>query len=287
VSEPTSSTRRQQGRSPAYPGIALDIALVRTEAIYQHEHRHRVPVQVVQEHCNLKPGSGPANVAVAALKRFGLLADEGVGDKRRVWLTELAVEILLSKDDPIRRLELIRHAALLPEIHKEMWDQYGGQLPSDATLRRELVLSRGFTDSGAVEFMRELRQTLSFAQLVGEPDQPGRTNVSETDRGGSDHGSQKEGSMPMHSPTPATSPSSDYFSDLFAGSGADPKQPTSPPPATHVPPSPPAPGGGVTITILMPGGTPVYITGHFPISEAAWRQLIKVLEAMKDGMVTE
>jgi hypothetical protein len=256
VSPPALSARKK-GRSPAYPAIPLDVAIQRVRAVYERERRHPVPIPVIQEHWGYASNSGPANVTVAALKRYGLLHDEGQGPKRRAWLTELALEIVLSEEPA----EFVRKAALAPDIHLELWEKYGGTLPSDATLRRELILSRGFTESGAREFISQFRKTIAFARLdeVGTP--PSATSPLPA-RLAEDREESKEALMAVES---------------------DPVSADDRPraPATGDLP------GVVSIPILLPGVRPVHITGAFPITEAAWQQLIRVLEAMKGGLVSD
>jgi hypothetical protein len=273
MSEPSvQPSKRQRGRSPAYPAIPLDLAIARTQVIYQRERRHSVAIPVIQTHWGLKSGSGTGNVAVAALKKFGLLIDEGQGTHRTARLTDLAVDILLSDDDAERHLRLVQRAALLPPIHKELWEKYEGTLPSDATLRRELVLVRNFTESGAQEFIAQFRKTLAFARLDGGSESSGGA-VGGPARLVEDHEEREEGPVPMQSHVVAPAqpvPQSSAPSWMPPGPGAPTSSAASPP-----------------IPIYLPGGPPVYLTGQFPISEAAWKQLMTVLEAMKGGLVAE
>ena len=103
-------------------------------------------------------------MSLAAVKKFGLLVDEGRSEERRGRLTDLAVDII-SNPDPVIRTRGIKHAALLPSIHRELWNKYRDNLPTDANLRWELVRHRGFMESGAEDFIREYKQTVAFAEL--------------------------------------------------------------------------------------------------------------------------
>ena len=51
------------------------------------------------------------------------------------------------------REKAIREAALAPTIHQELWEEYNGNIPSDATLRIELRKKK-FTESAIEEFIR-------------------------------------------------------------------------------------------------------------------------------------
>ena len=60
----------------------------------------------------------------------------------------------------------IKEAALSPGIHRDLWDEHKGNLPSDETLRYELRVNRNFTDSAIASFIKELRSTWVFAKLT-------------------------------------------------------------------------------------------------------------------------
>lgn len=162
--EQKPAQRARSGRSPSYPGIPLEQAIKRAKIIYGHEKRNKAPVSVMMSHWGYaNPTSGRASVTFAALKKFGLVADEGSGINRPAWLTDLAFEILHAPLDDKRAA--IRRSALMPPIHRELWEQYGADLPSDHSLKWTLMDQRGFTPTGADEFIREFRETIAYAGL--------------------------------------------------------------------------------------------------------------------------
>ena len=59
---------------------------------------------------------------------------EGTKDDRRVRVTDLSVEILATPTWQSVSLA-VRHAAMLPAVHQEMWQKYGAELPSEDNLR--------------------------------------------------------------------------------------------------------------------------------------------------------
>lgn len=165
TTESTPAPKRRRERSPAYPGIGLSDAIERTEVIYEHERRHFAPVTAILEHWGYTPTSSNGMVVLASLKKFGLIDDEGMGDARQARISDLAFDILeYNPEDPVERERAIRIAALLPTIHRELWDEYEGNLPSDATLRHRLR-RQGFTDGAVDGFIDEFRSTLTFAKL--------------------------------------------------------------------------------------------------------------------------
>jgi hypothetical protein len=169
MTEPKSNeSRRTSGRSPGYPGIDLPTAIARAQAIYANEARHPTNVDTILKHWGYQPRSGGGMVALAALKKFGLLSDEGSGAARRAKLTDLAVRLILdTRADSSERNAALKQAALMPAIHRELWEEFRGELPSPENLRFQLVFNRGFTESGASEFIAEFRRTLDFAGLAG------------------------------------------------------------------------------------------------------------------------
>jgi hypothetical protein len=160
-----STARKQVGRSPRYPGIDLERAVARARVLWEAEAHYPANVQIIMQHWGYKPKSGGGAVTIAALKSFGLIETSGTGDTRTAKLTRLAEDILHA-EDPMVQLEAAKAAALLPTIHKELWDRYGPQLPSEQSLDSYLRHERGFTPVGARELIGEYKRTISFAGLT-------------------------------------------------------------------------------------------------------------------------
>ena len=158
--------KRNRTRSPAYPFIALPAALEKAAVLWQVEGRHAAAVSVALQHWGYKEDSSTGYSCVAALKKFGLVDHEGMGDQRQVRLSGLALSILLDKnpDSPERR-DALRAAALGPRIHAELWERYGTELPSDQSLKRFLVIERAFNEAAVGELLDEYKVTMAFAGL--------------------------------------------------------------------------------------------------------------------------
>lgn len=186
TTEQTEPRTRKRDRSPSYPGIDLAAALQRAQALYNQEHEHAASLETILGHWGYEPKSGAGLVVVAALKKFGLLVDEGSGLRRKARLSDEAVRILLDeREDSIERQRLIEEAALNPTIHTELWQKYGSSLPSDANLRHELRFDKGFTGRGVAEFIPQFRSTLTFAGLTeGDTLSEGEEDKREHERGG-------------------------------------------------------------------------------------------------------
>jgi len=239
--------QRRKGRSPNYPGISLDVAIQRAGELYAKERQHPAPVTTVARHWSYKSFNGPASVSLAALKKFGLLEDEGSGDARVARVSDVAVEILANPHEE-RKRAAIRDAAIRPEIHREMWERYGSQLPSDATLQWELTRSRGFTETGAAEFIREYKATLAFARLE-EASYESQVQVADGDNA---RAIERE-------------------EPIGQGQRAE---------LRHV-----SADSRRVFPIPLIGGGTVVVEGEFPLSERDWTQFMAVLGAMKPGLV--
>lgn len=243
--------KNKRGRSPSYPAIDLKEAVLRARAIYQIERRNWAHVDAVLHHWDYRPKSGHGLVVLAALKKFGLMEDQGSGDRRQARISELAFRIIVDDESSQERAAEIRVAALNPTAHNELWEQYGGSLPSDQTLRRHLILDKNFTERGAAEFIGEFRSTIEFAGLSGSdsistPNEDIRTQETEP-----------------------------YMPTITS-----PQTPPSDQRAT-----PAVPKGMRAIPLPISAGEWPILNVPFPMTEAAWQQMITMLEAMKSGIV--
>lgn len=257
MSENQEAPRRaKKGRSPSYPGISLAEAEKRARELYDAERTHAAPITTIAEHWGYSPKSSGAKTILAALKKFGLVEDEGSGDNRQARLSDMGAELVLNPDPAGIR----QQAALLPRFHRQIWDEYGVDLPSPANLRYRLIREFGFTETGADEFLDEYLETIAHAGL---DDSPASGDVApEPELGASARPEPR---------TPSTAPTT---------------QPVAPSPASPEPSRRSEEANGMTIPIPLVGQEPVFLSGAFPISGSNWDQMIRVLEAMRPGLVT-
>lgn len=243
--------RVPRGRSPSYPGIALSTAIRRAQELYEHAQQHPVPLTAITRRWGYKaPTTGPASVTYAALKKYGLLEEQGSGADRVGHLTDLAVETI--HPNPHQK-DAIRRAALMPPIHREWWDKYGRDLPPDDSLRWEYVTRGLFTENGFKEFLRVFRDTVAFAEL----DVAGPSSGSEPRNDGSVEGGTGEevgdrSEEVRHEP------------EHRHGDNADEPMMSYP--------------------IPVAAGVNVLVQGRFPLSETEWAQFLTVLNAMKPAL---
>lgn len=264
MQETGQAAKRRRERSPSYPGIDLETAIERARVLRAREGRNAAPVDAILHHWGYRPASGMGMVALAALKKFGLLEDQGVGTARKAKLTDLALTILLDeREDSPQRMEAIRSAALRPPIHAELWEESGEQLPSDQNLRYKLRRERGFTDSAADQFIRQFRSTLAFAGLTDSDSMGEYRSDKPSDRNGE--------YMHAHAPETATG--------RRVASPTPPPQPSFPS-AEHGDPS------LRTVSLPLAGAPWATLQVPYPLSEEAWDQMMQLLKAMKVGLVS-
>lgn len=157
-------TDKKKVRSPSFPFLDLREATERARTLYGAERRNGVRPEIAAAHWGYSAKSSGAMQTIAALRSYGLLEGEGT-----VRLTDRAVRLLLDDAGAPERAGLLREAALGPPVHARLWERYGADLPSDKSLRSFLVLELGFNE-GAVDLcLRNYRETLAFAGLVGRP----------------------------------------------------------------------------------------------------------------------
>lgn len=160
--------KKAKERSPNYPGIALETALEKARILREREGKRYAPSETVLHHWGYVPKSSGGLVALSALKKFGLIDDQGKGSNRRIKLSDLALRILLDdREESTERNEAIKQAALNPVIHQKLWNQYGAELPSDDNLLVTLRRDEGFTDNAAKDLIKEYRSTIELAKLKG------------------------------------------------------------------------------------------------------------------------
>ena len=152
-------------RSPAYPAIDLQTAIERAAVVWDHEQRNAAPLEVLAAHWETNPKSSTCLLAIAALKRFGLM-EEVEGEARALKLTPLALNIILHEKDAPEREALLKRAALEPKIHRELWDKYNGSPPSDANIRHALIMEYKFNADSIPGFIAQFRSTIGFAKLT-------------------------------------------------------------------------------------------------------------------------
>jgi|SRR5450759_1883875 hypothetical protein len=161
--------RKTKERSPSFPFIPLEAAIERARQLYAQEKRGSAPFSVTAKHWRFSPSSSGALQTAAALKNYGLLADEGSGATRKLKLTDLALRILLdARPDDADRKRFMRQAALTPNVAADIYNKWPNGLPSEATLNHYLVLDLGFSQSTAIRTVKIIHVNELFTKYDGQ-----------------------------------------------------------------------------------------------------------------------
>ena len=248
----------QRKRSPAYPAFKLKKAIGQARRLYAAEDRRFAPLESVAEHWSTKATNSGFLLTIATLKQYGLLEEEGANENRRVRITEFARELLEYPENSPEWDAAIQKAALLPTIHKELWDKYGGNLPSDSSLRVYLVRERQpktYHPDHVHALIARFRDAISFAKLSN----PDTVNAA-ADR----------------DEEPAFQPGADLFHN---------KPATGPQVSAATPPSSNAVVRDFPIP-LTSGGLAV-LKVPVPMSETDFKQITGTLEVWKSALVRD
>lgn len=143
-------------RSPNYPQISLSDAVTRVSQVFGKERQHAAPRQVVLKHLGYSSINGASLGTLSGIAKYGLL--ERVGEDYRV--SDRAMTILYPPS-PEAKAEALNAAAREPSLFSEIFEHFGGVLPSDDNLQSYLI-RKGFADSGAKAVIRVLRDTMEF-----------------------------------------------------------------------------------------------------------------------------
>jgi hypothetical protein len=153
----------KRGRSPNYPQLTLADAIEKVRAIFTEEHFHTTSREVVAKDLGFQGLNGPSQTSIASLRHYGLLEPSGNGLK----VTDDAVCVLELGEGNDDRDRALARIALNPPLFRDLYVEFGPELPSDATLRHWL-LKRTFLSKAADEAIRIFRENLNLAREVIE-----------------------------------------------------------------------------------------------------------------------
>lgn len=167
--QPASTDKKEQKprhRSPNYPGIGLRAAVGKIEALYRADGLAPSPKSAALKHMGYERLHSEAARTLSALKSFGLIEEIN----ERIKLSQRGIEIVARPKGDQRRDEALRNAAISPEIYQKLLEEYRTcGLPSDASLKSDLITVRKFNPSAVDGFVQDFRDTLDFADLSNAP----------------------------------------------------------------------------------------------------------------------
>lgn len=161
-------------KSPRAPSIALDEAVERALGIYEKERRHAAPVDVIAQNLGYKSANnGSALSAIASLRSFSLL------EKAQEGKLAVSKDVETYRFTPAEELKSSLRIKWLrsPGIFSQLLDGYAGGLPSDATLRFDLI-QRGFSPGSAESTLGVFKKSVEFARYFEQQPSATETELS-------------------------------------------------------------------------------------------------------------
>lgn len=153
-----AATAKQKQRSPNYPAVSLKTAIELARKLYDSAKRTYVSEQVAATAMGYKSLNGTTRGHISALKKYGLVEDEGPG----LQVSNLAMQILMHPEGSPDRQTAINVAAFIPEIFKEVYNTH--REAADSVLRPYLILNKQFSEAGADQFIQAFRDTMALVR---------------------------------------------------------------------------------------------------------------------------
>jgi len=146
-------------KSPRAPSVALDEAIDRARKVYEKEKCHPAPADAVAKHLGYTNArNGAAASAIASLRYYGLLERS---ETKTVAVSREIQEYLFAPSEEMRKKLLLKWLKT-PPIFNELLDEYPAHLPSDETLKFNLI-QKGFTPEAADSCLSVFRQSVDFS----------------------------------------------------------------------------------------------------------------------------
>lgn len=215
-------------KSPRAPSMPLDEAIDRTAKAYARDRLHPAPTDVMAQHLGYKnANNGAALQALASLRYYGLMERSADG---MMTVSKAFESYHYAPDEQLKRKLQITWLRS-PPVFAELLDKYGAGLPSDPTLRHELITQKQFAPPAAETLIAVLRRSVDFVGYFDRQMEDSTSLIAET----------------VSTPTA-------------------PSDATAPEPSVKLPPSDPRGGGAAThvappsdvemdqIPIRLPGG---------------------------------
>jgi len=226
----------------------LEEAIERLKAIYEKQRQYPATREILTKLMGYGGLNGASATIVSALSKYGLI--EGHGDNLRV--SDMGQDLVLHRVGDPEYMAAVQAAAFMPAFFREMRDRYPHGLPSEHSLRADLI-KRGFNPKAIDSAVRAYRDTIAFVDAVAE--------WSEAD---------SQATSPSEVAMQTQAQATDFFDPKFARK------------------APPAPSESQLTSahlrsIQLPYSHTEWATlqAAFPLDEAAWDRMMVVLDAMK------
>lgn len=148
-------------KSPRAPSMSLDEAAEKAMRIYDKESRHAVPTDIAAKHIGYKDANnGAALSALASLGYYGLV------ERTKDGFLTVSKDVEVYKFAPTQtmRKETAKKWLGNPAIFSDLLDKYGNTLPSDETIKFDLI-QRGFSPASADACVSAFRRSVEFVEM--------------------------------------------------------------------------------------------------------------------------
>lgn len=147
-------------KSPRAPSMPLGEALEKALRIYDKERRHAAPTDVIAQNLGYKSANnGAALTAIASLRSYGLLEKAQDG---KLAISKSVETYRFAPDEALKNQLLIQWLKA-PTIFATLLDAYGSGLPSDATIRFQLI-EQGFNPASAESLLDVFKHSVDFTK---------------------------------------------------------------------------------------------------------------------------
>jgi hypothetical protein len=174
-------------RSPNYPAFDLATALAKIRLVYNAEKRTPTTREVIAEHLGYSNTDGPGGRSLSCIRQFAFLED--AADKLKV--SDIAFSLLHLPDEDPTKAGLLKQVALRPNLYRSLHEDYPDGIPSDPTLRSNL-LKRGFNPESIEGVIADFKTSMELAKVYDV----------------SDNGAEDESKMQTPPLTPSVTPGS-------------------------------------------------------------------------------
>src|SRR2546421_4079381 len=171
-------------RSPNYPSLTLDQAIEKARQVYDNEHTHAAPREVVAQALGYGGLNGRALTVIGAIAAYGLLDKAGTGSLK---VSPDAVSIFELDAGHPQRNEALERLAFNPKLFDELRTMFGSDPPSDVNLKHFLIQEKEFLPKAATDVIRVYRANLDLVAnetpafdtaQTAEPGAKSMTNVT-------------------------------------------------------------------------------------------------------------
>jgi hypothetical protein len=146
-------------RSPNYPSLTLEQAYEKARRVYDQEHTHAAPREVVAQALGYNGLNGSSLSVLGALAAYGLLEKAGTGSLK---VSSDAVSVLELDEGHAHRSEALDRLAFTPKLFAELKEKFGTEPPSDVNLKHYLIQEKGFLPKAAIDVIRVYRANLEL-----------------------------------------------------------------------------------------------------------------------------